>query len=255
MNKVAVIVLAAGLGTRMKSNKAKVLHQLGGQHMILYVIEAASKVAGENVIVVVGHQAEKVKNVISAKYNVKYAMQTRQLGTGHAVLCAMDSIPETADDVIILCGDVPLLSAKTINQLFENHLETRRDISVLTVELDDPSGYGRIIIENDQKITAIIEESDASEKQKEIRLINSGIYCVNKKYLQNVITKIKTDNAQQEFYLTDIISIGHEENRSIGSVIGKESQAVIGINTLDDLKNAENILKNREIMKTSILLN
>ena len=223
--------------------------------MILYVIEAASKVAGENVIVVVGHQADKVKDVISAKYNVKYAMQAKQLGTGHAVLCAMDSIPEIADNVIILCGDVPLLRAETINQLLENHLDIGRDISVLAVELDDPSGYGRIILENNQKITAIIEESDADDKQKEIRLINSGIYCVNKKYLQHVIKKIKTDNAQQEFYLTDIISIGHEENRSIGSVIGKESQAVIGINTLADLENAENILKNRIILKAPTLSN
>jgi bifunctional N-acetylglucosamine-1-phosphate-uridyltransferase/glucosamine-1-phosphate-acetyltransferase GlmU-like protein len=141
----AVIILAAGLGTRMRSNKAKVLHGILGRPMVLYVAETARKIAGDEVIVVIGNQAEKVREVVSKEAPLKFAYQARQLGTGHAVLCALPYLPNQCKDVVILCGDVPLITAETILRLMESHKKNRRDITVLAVEMDDPTGYGRII--------------------------------------------------------------------------------------------------------------
>ena len=135
---VAVIILAAGMGTRMKSDKAKVLHEIQGRAMILYVVETARKIAGNNVIVVIGHQAEEVRAIVSDTAELLFAYQEQQLGTGHAVLCALPKIPKHCDHVIILCGDVPLIQPETIAALVKDHLEARRDVSLLAVEMDNP---------------------------------------------------------------------------------------------------------------------
>ena len=140
---LAVIILAAGLGTRMKSNKAKVLHEILGKPMVMYVVEVAKKIAGDNVVLVVGNQAEKVRKVVSEQTNVLFALQEEQLGTGHAVLCAIPQIPSHVREVVILCGDVPLLTEKTLTGLFEDHVKAQRDISLLAVEIENPTGYGR----------------------------------------------------------------------------------------------------------------
>jgi len=242
-NKVAVIILAAGMGTRMKSDKAKVLHEIQGRPMILYVVETAKKIAGDNVIVVIGNQAEEVRTIVSDTAKLLFAYQEHQLGTGHAVLCALPLIPEHCDHVIILCGDVPLIQPETIAALVKDHLEARRDVSLLAVEMDNPFGYGRILLDDNRQISAIIEEADANAEQKLIKLINSGIYCIDKAFLSEALPNIRADNAQGELYLTDIMSIGYQEKRNMGVVVGTNSLQIIGINTCQDLATVDAVMK------------
>jgi len=242
---VAVIILAAGMGTRMKSDKAKVLHEIQGRAMILYVVETARKIAGNNVIVVIGHQAEEVRAIVSDTAELLFAYQEQQLGTGHAVLCALPKIPKHCDHVIILCGDVPLILPETIAALVENHLEVRRDVSLLAVEMDNPFGYGRILLDSNRQISAIIEEADADADQKLIKLINSGIYCIDKSFLSEALPEIRADNAQGELYLTDILSIGYQKKKNMGVVVGTNCQQLIGINTCQDLATVDAVMKSR----------
>ena len=245
-NNVAVIILAAGMGTRMKSDKAKVLHEITDQPMISYVAETAKKVAGDSVIVVVGHQAQEVRGCLSGFDGLIFAHQDQQLGTGHAVLCALPHIPDLCEEVVILCGDVPLIRSETIIDLVEDHLEKARDISLLAVELDNPFGYGRVVLDDNRGVTGIIEETDATPEQKEIKLINTGIYCIKKQFLLEAVPKIKSDNAQGELYLTDVMGIGHREKKKIGVQIGTDCQQILGVNTCQDLELVEAIMKKRQ---------
>jgi UDP-N-acetylglucosamine diphosphorylase/glucosamine-1-phosphate N-acetyltransferase len=243
---VAVIILAAGMGTRMKSNKAKVLHEVQGKPMILYVVETARKIAGDNVIVVIGNQAETVRTAVAESAELLFAYQDQQLGTGHAVLCALPQIPEPCDYVIILCGDVPLIQAETIDDLVAQHLKARRDLSLLAVEMDNPFGYGRVVIDDAKRLHAIVEESDATESQKKIKLINSGIYCVNKVFLRQALPDIKPNNAQGELYLTDIVSIGYRQNRNMGVMTAANCQQILGINTCQDLETVDAVMQSHQ---------
>ncbi len=239
---LAVVILAAGLGKRMKSSKAKVLHSINNKPMILYVVDRAVQIAGQNVIVVVGHQAEEVKKCVSAKYDVIYALQEEQLGTGHAVSCALSAVPLAAKEIMILCGDVPMLSRKTLIQLSQEHSNDNCDLTVLGVEAPNPKGYGRLLFDNNNRLNAIVEEADATSDQKQITTINAGIYLVNKRFLLNSIGKIDSKNAQEEFYLTDLIGVAYAEDRNAKVVIAPEYEEVMGINTLDELKRAESII-------------
>ena len=242
-DKVAVIILAAGLGKRMKSGKAKVLHEVLGKSMILHVLETAKTIAGNNLIAVIGHQAEIVRQKVSEAFEVEFAYQDEQLGTGHAVKCAIPHITGNVENIIILCGDVPLISSNTLNSLIEYHMESEGDISILAVDVDDPTGYGRIIIDKSGNVSGIKEEADATDDEKSIKTVNSGIYCVSKKYLIKAINEIKADNAQGEYYLTDLISIAYNEKKSIGALTGHDQKELIGINSLQDLKMAENFMQ------------
>lgn len=242
---VAIIILAAGLGTRMKSDKAKVLHEVLGSPMILYVVKNAEPIAGKDIVVVVGHQAEKVKEIVSEHYQTFFALQEKQLGTGHAVSCAMPVVPEHIRHIIILCGDVPLIRAETIRQFFDKHITEARDVSVLAVEIDNPKGYGRVILDEDKNVSGIVEEKDATDRQRDIKLINSGLYCVSKDFLSAALQKIKPNNVQGEFYLTDIIAIAHKEQKSIGVMVGSNADEFIGVNTCDHLKTAEEVMHKR----------
>jgi UDP-N-acetylglucosamine diphosphorylase/glucosamine-1-phosphate N-acetyltransferase len=243
--KVAVIILGAGLGTRMKSNKAKVLHEILNKPMVLYVVETAKKIAGNNVILVIGHQAEKVRRVVEERVDILFALQKEQLGTGHAVLCALPYIPNSVKDVIILCGDVPLLTEDTLVRFFEDHVKSRRDISLLAVEIENPIGYGRLLINEDRRLTGIVEESDATEEQKKLKLINTGIYCIKKEILFDSIKNIKSNNVKGEFYLTDIVEIGYRNKSVMGVMVGEDWKETVGVNTGQDLQTAENIMRNR----------
>jgi bifunctional UDP-N-acetylglucosamine pyrophosphorylase/glucosamine-1-phosphate N-acetyltransferase/UDP-N-acetylglucosamine pyrophosphorylase len=244
-NKLVAVILAAGLGKRMKSDKAKVLHEINGQPMIMYILETAKKITGNNIVVVVGNQAEKVSKVISKKYNVMFALQKEQLGTGHAVKCALPFLPEYSEQVLILCGDVSLLTFDTVKKLYEEHIRTNRDVSVLAVKIDNPKGYGRIMMDERNCVSGIIEEADANDEQKCINIINSGIYCIKRDFLEYSLNKIKSNNAQGEFYLTDVVKIGYSENKNIGAMIGKDSEEVLGVNSMEELMVAERIMKKR----------
>ena len=244
-NKIAVIILAAGMGTRMKSNKAKVLHEVAGKPMILYVVEAARKAAGGDIIAVVGNQAQKVKEIISKTAQLMYAHQDKQLGTAHAVQCAMPMIPENCDKVVVLCGDVPLIMPETINGLVENHIENQHDISLLAVELENPHGYGRVLLDQNEHVTGIVEEADTTPEQRAIKLINAGIYCINKNFLENALSKIGSNNAQKELYLTDIVAIGHRDKKKMGVMVAEDSQQILGVNNPLDLAEVDAIMKVR----------
>jgi len=244
-NNVAVVILAAGMGTRMNSDKAKVLHEISDHPMIFYVVETARKVAGDSVIVVVGHQAQKVRGCLSGYDELIFAHQDKQLGTGHAVLCALPHIPDHCEEVVILCGDVPLIRSETIIDLVEDHLENSRDISLLAVELDNPFGYGRVVMDENKGVRRIIEEADATPEQKANNLVNTGIYCVKKQFLLEAVPKIRSDNAQGELYLTDVIGIGHRGRKKIGVQIGTDCQQILGVNTCQDLELVDAIMKKR----------
>ncbi|UCF90578.1 MAG: NTP transferase domain-containing protein [Desulfobacterales bacterium] len=242
-NQVAVIILAAGLGTRMKSDKAKVLHEILGKPMVLYVVETARAVAGDDVILVVGNQAEEVRRVVATNGQSLFAFQDKQLGTGHAVLCALPHIPDHCANVLILCGDVPLITAETLCQLIQDHEQNQRDITVVAVEIDNPTGYGRILIDENRQVYGIVEESDANGDQKKIRTINTGIYCVKKDFLKSALEKIRPDNSQGEFYLTDIIQIGYSEKKLAGVFMGQNEKEFQGVNTWQELQRVEALMR------------
>jgi len=243
--KICTIILAAGLGTRMKSDKAKVLHAILGRPMISYVVETAVNISGENVVLVVGHQADTVRRVVSKQATVRYALQEKQLGTGHAVMCALPYVPDTADNVMLLSGDVPNLSAETARRLLNEHLAADRDLSILAIDIDRPKGYGRIIVDSAGRVARIVEEVDASVAQKQIKTINTGIYCAKKNFLFDALKKVKADNAQGEYYLTDIIEIGCTAGRCVGVMVGRDPDEVLGVNSVQDLMAAENIMRLR----------
>ncbi len=249
-SKLGIVILAAGLGTRMKSDKAKVLHEVCGLTMIEHVAQTANTLAGSNVVVVVGHQAEQVKRVIPTAFEVSFALQPEQLGTGHAVLCAMPALADSVEDVVILCGDVPLIQTDTILRLVRSHQKDSRDVTLLAVAMDEPTGYGRVLSDANGKLVAIVEEADADSAQKKINIINTGIYVVKRGFLDFALPLIKSDNAQNEIYLTDIIAIGHQQQKRMGILIGDDNSEIIGVNSLSDLQHAEKIMKKRNNEKS-----
>lgn len=239
---VEIIILAAGKGTRMKSDDAKVLHMLSGRPMILHVVETAVQVSGKKIVIVIGHQADKVKNVVAAQAEVKFALQEEQRGTGHAVQCGLSELSGNCKNVVILSGDVPLIKPLTIDDLIKNHMDNDYDITVLGVCLENPFGYGRIVENSCGEVEKIVEEADADEIQKSINTVNSGIYCVKREFLEISLKQIKSNNKQNEIYLTDIVEIARNHNKRIGLKICDDPAEVMGVNTLQDLLNVETML-------------
>lgn len=242
---ICVVILAAGKGTRMKSDKAKVLHEVGGRPMVLYIIEAARAVVGEHIVVVIGHQADKVEQVISRQHPVRFCRQQCQLGTGHAVKEAIPYLAPGTEHVVILCGDTPLVAANTLRRLTADHLRFKRDLTLLAVKMQRPTGYGRVLFDGEKQVIGIIEEADADDCQKRIQLVNSGIYCVKADFLVGALNHIQPDNAQGEYYLTDLAAIGHRQGRVVGALIGDDPLEVVGINSMDDLSRAESLIRAR----------
>ncbi len=247
---VAAIILAAGLGTRMKSHKPKVLHEILGKPMVIYVVETARQVAREPLIVVSGAHCEKVRDTVLEHCRAIFAFQKNQLGTGHAVMAAMPHVHKTVGQLIIMCGDVPLLSVETLKTMLKDHIESDRDLSVLGVDLENPKGYGRIIFDEHRNVSMIIEESDANAAQKQIKTVNAGTYCVKKAFLNDALKQIRSNNIQGEFYLTDIIEIGYRDGKNMGVFIGSNAQEIKGINTRKDLKDVEDLLHEIKIKRS-----
>ncbi|MBF0227800.1 MAG: NTP transferase domain-containing protein [Desulfobacterales bacterium] len=248
-NNIAAVILAAGLGKRMQSNLPKVLHKICDKPMVLYVIETARKIVGNNIVVVIGHQAETVRDIIDQKAQVIYAYQDVPLGTGHAVKCAFQCLNDFVEHVVILCGDVPFLSFATISKLTDNHKEGKCDITILGVKRDVPDGYGRINLNTNGKVVSIIEHVDASDKEKKNKLTNSGVYCIKKEFLKGALDQLNTSNFKGEYYLTDVVEIAHRLGKTIGLVISENTDELMGINTIEELHRAELILKNSNIGK------
>lgn len=239
---ITVIILAAGLGTRMKSDKAKVLHEILGRPMIAYVVDTALAVAGTNVVLVIGHQAQVVRETVARQADLHYAVQDEQLGTGHAVMCAMRALPEATRHVVVLCGDVPLLREKTLQRFVHDHRSQQRTLSVLAVRLSDPTGYGRIVQDPQGQVRGIVEEADATPSEKTINLVNTGIYCIEKAFLESALQRIRSDNAQGEYYLTDIVGLAHQGHHAMGVTIGTDADEFLGVNSPEQLKAVERLL-------------
>jgi len=242
IDQLGVIILAAGKGKRMQSNLAKVLHPLAGRPIIAYVLDTAAKVAGSNIVVVIGNQAEQVQEQVRQYAETLFAYQEAQMGTGHAVHCAMPVLDSRIESVVILCGDVPLISEKTLNALIKIHQEGGHTLTLLGVNMEDPSGYGRIITDGDGHVERIVEEADATRAEKQVSTINSGIYCIRRDFLETALPRLKSDNAQSEIYLTDIISIAAQSGEPMGMMLAEHATELLGINTPEDLNRLEALL-------------
>ncbi|QTL99436.1 bifunctional UDP-N-acetylglucosamine diphosphorylase/glucosamine-1-phosphate N-acetyltransferase GlmU [Iocasia frigidifontis] len=243
MSDLLSIILAAGEGTRMKSDLTKVLHQVAGKAMVEHVIDNINEINSQ-VVAVVGHQGDKVSKLLEGK-GVKSVLQKEQLGTGHAVLQAASYIKEHQGSVLILYGDTPLLSPQRLKRLIRQREEQGAAAAVLTAYLEEPSGYGRIIRDNNGYIERIVEEKDASSTEKEIKEINSGVYCFDSKCLEAALTRLDNNNAQQEYYLTDTISYINETDGVIIPVVCEDNNEIIGVNDRVNLSLVEKIIRKR----------
>jgi len=246
---VSVVILAAGLGTRMKSKRAKVLHRAGGLSLIEHVVRAARRIAdASNITVVVGHQAEEVERLLSP-VGVQFARQTEQKGTGHAVMASRDSLAGRGGLVVILYGDCPLISPATLEELVDRQASGAAAATVITTQLDDPSGYGRMIFDAHGNVEAIVEHKAATPEQLKIRFINSGIYCFRAELLWKHIPEIRPDNAAQEYYLTDIVQILKCAGHQVAAMDVADARELLGINTRAELADADRIFRERKVQE------
>ena len=240
MNKeLRVIILAAGKGTRMNSDLPKVLHKLHGKALIDYVIDESELLDPKEIILVVGFKKERVIKHTEGRINLKYATQVKQLGTGHAVLQTKELLKNKKGHLIILYGDVPNIKASTLLPIVDDHISNNRDLTLITAEIDDPSGYGRIIRDKNGNLLKIIEEKDCNNNEKKIKEWNPGIYIFKTKEVFRILNSIKTNNASKEYYLTDAIGLAQQSNMKIKAIKIANSYEVIGINTADQLKELE----------------
>jgi bifunctional UDP-N-acetylglucosamine pyrophosphorylase/glucosamine-1-phosphate N-acetyltransferase len=248
---LAVVILAAGKGTRMNSDLPKVLHKIGGKPMVEYVIRTANQLNANRIILVVGHKWEQTKDLID-RYKIEFVIQEKQLGTGHAVLQSDKLLSDFDGNVLILYGDVPLLTAETLNKLLEEHRKKRAAATVLISILDDPSHYGRIIRDDAGMVKEIVEVKDASADQIKVKEINTGIICFERKTLFSALTRVTNDNKQREYYLTDVIRILREQNLTVGGIVTADPVETLGINSPEELSKIEKILVERQSRQTKI---
>lgn len=256
MAQLQAIILAAGKGTRMKSDLVKVMHHLGERPMLCWPIAAARTSGASHIVIVVGHQAATVQEYFAAATDLAFAEQREQLGTGHAVACAKDACT-TDGDVLILCGDVPLIKAATLKAFHAYHTERNAAVTVMTTHLANPSGYGRIVKREGGKIIRIAEEKDATVEEREITEINAGIYCVRASFLFEAVANLNNNNAQGEYYLTDIIAAAHDANLPCLAFPIMDSLEVMGVNDRVQLAQANTVLRQRvndTIMRAGITL-
>jgi len=238
---VGVVVLAAGEGTRMKSDLAKVLHRVCGKAMIRHVLDTVKEISPDRVVVVVGHQAESVKNELS-EYDVEFALQKERLGTAHAVLMAEPFFKEYNGELIVLNGDTPLLKPSTLLGLLKFHRDNGSVATVLTAELDDPAGYGRIVRDEKGNLLRIVEDKDATDDVRRIREINSGLFCFDARSLFPILHRVDRRNVQGEYYLTDAIELFRKDGRKVSAFLSEQKEEVLGINTIEQLKLAERLM-------------
>ncbi len=241
-----VIILAAGKGTRMASSKPKVLHRVLGKSMLEHVLHTVEDLQPESVALIAGHGIDQVKGHIGEPKNLFWVEQEEQLGTGHAVLQA-EHLPSSADLALIVCGDTPLLNSETLATLVQEHQNNQAGISVLSAQVDNPKGYGRILRNRDGQVEAIIEEKDASADQRRISEVSSGIFCVNRELLFSCLHNVENNNAQQEYYLPDILPLALAEHATVQAVIMQDSSEMLGINDRSQLAQAEKIMQQRII--------
>ncbi len=243
-SSVVGLVLAAGKGTRMKSNSPKVLHEAYFSPMIHHVLDALQPILLGKSIVVTGHHRQLVEKSLQG-YPVSFVHQSQQLGTGHAVLACEGELCSYRGPVLILCGDTPLIKTETLRLFLQVHLATASILTVMTTNVVDPGNYGRIVSDEHGNIVKIIEEKDASSAQKEIKEINAGIYCVDAQFLFDALRRVGTDNMQGEIYLTDIVAIATGDGIHVHKFCCTDSEEILGVNSRRELAQAHAILQRR----------
>ena len=244
MKDVAALVLAAGKGTRMYSDLAKVLHPICSRPMLSYPLAALEELELDRVLVVVGHQAESIQEVF-AQASVEWVLQTEQLGTGHAVLCALPHLAGFSGSVLICCGDTPLLTTETLQMFLSNHLNSDNDLSVLSMLLEKPGSYGRIVKGPAGKVSGIVEAKDATGEELGIKEVNTGIYCATVGLLRSVVPEISNANVQGEYYLTDVVKLAIELGYKVQAVAASDPIEFLGVNTKEELAAAERVIARR----------
>ena len=242
MSNIKAVILAAGMGTRMKSKTPKVIHKIMDKTMVEYAIAAARKAGAEDICIIVGHGAEDVKKVIGD--GVTYVEQKEQLGTGHAVRCAKDFIGKDGQ-TLILCGDTPLIKGETLQAMIARHEEKANDVTVLSTLLKDPTGYGRIIRDANGQFVKNVEHKDATEEERQTKEVNSGMYLFRSAALYDSLDKLKNDNAQGEYYLPDTLTIIREEGGRIDAVVTEDETEIMGVNSRVQLSEAAAIMQQR----------
>jgi bifunctional UDP-N-acetylglucosamine pyrophosphorylase/glucosamine-1-phosphate N-acetyltransferase len=255
-NNTAALILAAGLGTRMKSSKAKVLHEVLFKPMILHVLDTVKVLNLDHSYIIVGHQKEKVAELVSAQ-QATCIVQEEQLGTGHAVICAEKELTRVGGTVLILSGDVPLIKADSLRAMLAAHAKNKPVLTLMTASLDDPTNYGRIVRDSQGKLLEIVEEKDADTEQKKISEINAGIYCAEVPFLFKALKKVGTDNKQGEIYLTDIVKIAINMGLQVDIFSGAGGEELLGVNSRSELAAATKYLqhqKNSQLMAEGISL-
>lgn len=247
MKEIKSIILAAGKGTRMKSETPKVLHKIFEKPLLGYVLDNVKNIVNES-FVIVGHHAEEVTEYVKSSYkSVQTVLQSPQLGTGHAVSMVCPFLKDFDGQVIILCGDTPLVREETIKEFIDFHNTSNSDLTVMSTIFDNPANYGRIIREDNGSLKYIVEEKDATPEQKAVKEVNAGIYCLNWDKVKEAFKELKSDNAQGEYYLTDIISWGKAKNLNVNAYILKNSDEIYGINSRQNLATATKIMKLRKL--------
>ena len=243
MANLTAVILAAGKGTRMKSKLPKVLHKVGGHPMLEHVMDAAEAAGCRDNVVVIGHGAELVRELVGDRARI--ALQAEQLGTGHAVLQAADTLKDFSGTVMILCGDTPLLEADELEKFYAEHVKSGAAATVMSALMDDPFGYGRILRDANGDVAGIVEQKDASEEQKQIKEINTGNYCVEAPLLFEVLRTLGNNNAQGEYYLTDVLAKLRAMGKKVGGVITADSEMIMGVNSRRQLAEAESVMRRR----------
>lgn len=252
---IIAVVLAAGKGTRMKSAVAKVLHQVFFRPMIHHVLDAVHHTGIAQCAVIVGHQRQEVEQAL-ATFAVTTVLQEQQLGTGHAVLCA-EAACEGHEEVLILCGDTPLIRAETLREVIDAHHREQAALTLMTTQVLEPFGYGRILHDQQGRIQAIVEEKDATPQQRQIKEINAGIYLVNRTFLFAALRQVGTNNAQGEVYLTDIVALANGQGQRVHTFLHPQAIDVLGVNSRVELAQAQATLqqrRNRELMLGGVTL-
>jgi len=257
MTMISAVVLAAGMGTRMKSGLVKVMHPLAGPPMIAWPVDAAFEAGVAGCVLVVGHQEEKLRGYFAGREEVSFALQTEQLGTGHAVLCAMPALPGSTRTVLILCGDTPLITAGTLRAMLRAHEASGAALTVMTATLSEPFGYGRIIKGADGKVLGITEEKDASPGERAISEVNAGVYCADRAFLEAALAGLGNDNAQGEYYLTDVVRRAASLGLACLGFPVADPEEITGVNDRVQLAEAGRVLRgriNRALMLSGVTM-
>ena len=240
MNKeLRIVILAAGKGTRMNSDLPKVLHKLNGKPLLDYVLDESELLNPREIILVVGFKKEYVISHTKNRINLKNVTQIEQLGTGHAVLQTEEFLKDKKGHILILYGDVPNIKASTLEPIIDDHIKNNRDLTLITAELDDPTGYGRIIRDKNARLLKIVEEKDCNDNEKKIKEWNPGIYIFKIPEVFEILNSIKANNASKEYYLTDAIGLAQQSNMQIKAIKIANSDEVLGINTAGQLEELE----------------